>query len=96
MAWMSGTTLTVTGLDIKSVKLLSYRHNGEKERNMKLISKTTGEVIGTILANHTMTVDECIECLGGEIINDMEDPRWSDNGDNVIIDGVRYFYEDLE
>lgn len=63
---------------------------------MKLINKATGEVIGTILTNHTMSVDECIECLGGEIINDMEDPRWSNDGDNVIIDGKRYWYENLE
>ena len=33
-AWMSGTTLTVTGLDIKSVELLAYRHNGENRRIM--------------------------------------------------------------
>ena len=41
------------------------------------------------------SIDECIECLGGEIINDVNDPRWSDDGDNVIIDGVRYWYEEL-
>lgn len=58
-------------------------------------SKTTGKVIGEVMTNHTMTLDECIECIGGDIINDMEDPRWSDDGDNVIIDGIRYWYEDL-
>lgn len=63
---------------------------------MKLIVKSTGEVIGEVLTNHTMTLEECIECIGGEIINDANDPRWSDDGDNVIIDGKRYWYEDLE
>ncbi len=62
---------------------------------MELINKTTGEVIGTIITNHTMTIDECIEALGGEIVDDEHDPRFSDNGDNIIIDGVRYWYEDL-
>lgn len=59
-------------------------------------SKATSETIGEILTNHTMTLGECIECIGGEIINDMSDPRWSDDGDNVIIDGKRYWLEDLE
>ena len=59
-------------------------------------NKATGEIIGKILTNHTMTLDECIENLGGEVINDMGDPRWSDDGDNVIIDGKRYWYEDLK
>lgn len=63
---------------------------------MKLTVKSTGDVIGEVLTNHTMTLDECIECIGGEIINDMDDPRWSDDGDNVIIGGKRYWYEDLE
>lgn len=59
-------------------------------------SKSTGEVIGEVLTNHTMTLDECIECIGGEIIDDTNDPRWSNDGDNVIIEGKRYWYEDLE
>ena len=59
-------------------------------------SHATGEILGEVIGNHTMTLEECIECIGGEIINDMSDPRWSDDGDNVIIGGVRYWYEDLE
>lgn len=64
--------------------------------NLKIKEKSTGEIVGEILANHTMTLDECIECIGGEIISDMNDPRWSDDGDNVIINGKRYWYDDLE
>lgn len=63
---------------------------------LKLTNKSTGEVIGEVLTNHTMTLEEIISCLGGEIINDMDDPRWSDDGDNIIIDGKRYWYEDLQ
>lgn len=63
---------------------------------IKIKSKSTGEVIGEVLTNHTMTLEACIKCIGGEIINDMDDPRWSDEGNNVIINGNRYWYEDLE
>ena len=63
---------------------------------MKLINTYTNEIIGEIVTNHSMTLDEAIECLGGEIINDMADARYSDDGDNVIIDGNRYYYEELD
>lgn len=63
---------------------------------MKIINTATNEVIGEIVTNHGMTLDEAIECIGGEIINDMSDERWSDDFDNVIIDGIRYWYEELE
>lgn len=63
---------------------------------MELINKVTGEVIASVLTNHTMTLDQLIYAVGGEIVNDETDDRWSDDGDNVIIDGVRYWYEDLE
>lgn len=62
---------------------------------MKLIERPTGKVIGSILTNHSMTLDEAINLLG-EIINDMSDERWSDDGDNVIIGDERYWYEDID
>lgn len=63
---------------------------------MKIINTATNEIIGEIITNHSMTLDEAIECIGGEIINNMDDERWSDDYDNVIIDGNRYWYEELE
>lgn len=63
---------------------------------MDLIDKTTGKIIASVLTNHSMTLNELIEAVGGEIINNTNDPRWSDDGDNVIIYGIRYWYEDLE
>lgn len=63
---------------------------------MKVINTVTNETISEIVTNHSMTLDEAIEVIGGEIINDMDDERWSDDGDNVIIDGCRYWYEELE
>lgn len=62
---------------------------------MKIINTTTNEIIGEITTNHSMTLEEAIDCIGGEIINDMDDDRWSDDYDNVIIDGCRYWLEEL-
>jgi hypothetical protein len=42
-----------------------------------------------------MSLDDAIN-LVGEIINDANDARYSDDGDNVIIAGERYWYEDLD
>ena len=63
---------------------------------MKIINITTNETVAEILTNHSMSLDEAIDACGGEIINDMDDERWSDDGDNVIIKGERYWYEDLD
>lgn len=62
----------------------------------KLINTATNTTICEIVSNHSMTLDEAIECAGGEIINDVSDERYSNDGDNVIVDGQRYYYEDLE
>jgi hypothetical protein len=66
---------------------------------MKIINKVTNETIATILGGENLTLDEAIN-LVGEIINDTNDDRWSDDGDNVLIDkGIywnRYWYEDLD
>lgn len=61
---------------------------------MKIINTITNEIVATILGGNNLTLDEAIN-LVGEIINDTEDERWSDDGDNVIINGDRYWYEDL-
>lgn len=62
---------------------------------MKIINTITNETVATITTNHGMTIDEAIN-LVGEIVNDTNDERWSDDGDNVIIGDKRYFYEDLD
>lgn len=63
---------------------------------MKIINTATNEIVADIVTNHGMTLDEAIECVGGEVINNMDDERWSGDGDNVIIDGNRYWYEELD
>lgn len=62
----------------------------------KLIDTATNTTICEIVSNHSMALDEAVECAGGEIINDVNDERYSDDGDNVIVAGQRYYYEDLE
>ena len=54
----------------------------------KLIDTATNTTICEIVSNHSMTLDEAIECAGGEILNATED--------NVVIDGVTYCYDDLD
>lgn len=61
---------------------------------MKIINTTTNETIKTILGGEKMTLDEALNFVG-EIISDTNDERWSNDGDNVIIDGERYWYEEL-
>lgn len=71
---------------------------GKKEEalNMKkLINTATNATICEIVSSHSMSLDEAIECAGGEIINDASDERWSPE-ENVIIDGVYYCYDDLD
>jgi hypothetical protein len=63
---------------------------------MKIINTTTNETIAEILTNHSMTIDEAILACGGEIINNAEDERFSQEGDNVIINGKRYWYEEID
>lgn len=62
---------------------------------MKIINTVTNETLAEIMTNHSMSLDEALD-LVGEIITSAYDPRWSDDGDNVIIDGVRYWYDDLD
>lgn len=63
---------------------------------MKIINKANNEIVGEIITNHSMTLEKAIECIDGEFISDMDDDRWSDDGDNIIIDGKRYWHENLD
>jgi len=63
--------------------------------NAKIIDRSTGEVVAEIVTNHNMGLDTAIDLAGGICINDSEDPLWSDDEGNVIIDGKRYYWESL-
>ena len=54
----------------------------------KLIDTATNTTICEIVSNRSMTLEEAIECAGGEILNATED--------NVIFDGATYCYDDLD
>ena len=53
------------------------------------------EYVGEVVTTHGLTLEEVIDLLGGEIVNDENDDRFSNDGDNVIINGVRRWYENL-
>lgn len=71
-----------------------YR-NLTREDRRQIIFRETGEVVATFYTDHSMCLDEALN-LVGEIVNDVNDERYSDEGDNVIIDGKRYYYDDLD
>lgn len=62
---------------------------------MKIIYTPTNETVAEILGGNNMTLDEAIEFVG-EIINDENDDRYYHDGQNVIINGERYWYDDLD
>ena len=62
---------------------------------MKIVNTNTNGTVAEILGGDRMTLDEAINFVG-EIINDANDERFSNDGDNVIINGERYWYEDLD
>lgn len=56
---------------------------------MKLVNIISKEIIADILTNHSMSVEDAIDLLGGEIHGENED-------ENVLIDGEWYYYDDLD
>ena len=64
-----------------------------KEYNRKTLENL--EYVGEVVTTQGLTLEEVIDLLGGEIINDENDDRFSNDGDNVIINGVRRWYENL-
>ena len=63
--------------------------------NAKIIDITTGKVIAEIATNQSMDLDTALDFAGAIVINDENDPRWSDDEGNVILDGKRYDYDSL-
>lgn len=56
---------------------------------MRIISN--GEVIGDIITNHTMTLEQALKLIGAEFVN----PERPDDPD-VILYGKSYWMEDLK
>ena len=64
-----------------------------KEETMRLVD-AEGTTIAKINTNHSMSLDEAIN-LVGEIINDADDPRFDSEDGNVVINGNRCRYDDI-
>lgn len=60
---------------------------------LRIINKATEEVIESGFPN-SCTLDEAINMVG-YIINDENDPDFDWDGENVIINYQRYYYDDL-
>lgn len=58
-----------------------------------IFDKDTNTVIAEVGHVNSLTKDELIGLAGGEIINDEDDPRFDQDGANVIVDGRRYWYD---
>ena len=56
---------------------------------MKIIEKSTGEIIGSIVTNHSMTLDEAMSLISYPWVSD-------DNGSGYLVDDVYYDDSDLE
>lgn len=57
---------------------------------MKIINTVTGEIIGTILTNHSMTIEEALDLIGEKCENTGEP---YDNPD-YIVDGKEVWCEE--
>lgn len=61
-----------------------------------VIDLVSGHVLGSVDSSHRMTDDEILDFIGFECLTDASDPRYSDDYDNCLFDGKRYFYEQLD
>ena len=53
---------------------------------MKVVCVSTGEVLGTVLTNHSMTLDEALDFIGAEV----------DEDGQIVLDNEVYDWEDLD
>ena len=63
--------------------------------NARIIDITTGEVIAEVITNQSMDLDTALDFAGATAINNEDDPRWSDDEGNIILNGKRYHWDNL-
>ena len=63
--------------------------------NARIIDITTGEVIAEVITNQSMDLDTALDFAGATVINNEDDPRWSDDEGNIILNGKRYDWDNL-
>lgn len=61
-----------------------------------VVDLASRQVLGSVDSSHRMSTNEILEFIGCEIIKDMDDPRWSDDYDNVLFHGERFYYDELD
>lgn len=69
--------------------------NGEQK--MKIIDRTTGKTVTTIIGGESLTLDEALDLIGAVNVDDINNDLYSNDGDNIITaDGKRWWYDDLD
>lgn len=64
---------------------------------MKIIEKTTGKTVATIIGGENLTLDQALDLIGAVNVDDMDNDLHSNDGDNIITpDGKRWWYDDLD
>lgn len=64
---------------------------------MKIIEKTTGKTVATIIGGENLTLDQALDLIGAVNVDDMDNDLYSNDGDNIITaDGKRWWYDDLD
>jgi hypothetical protein len=64
---------------------------------MKIINTITNETVATIIGGSNLTLDEALDLIGAENVDNMDNDRYSNDGDNIITtDGKRWWYDDLD
>jgi hypothetical protein len=63
---------------------------------MNIVNTVTGETIGTLQTNHSMTLDEALEAIGATRYPYDPDTDNSDAPTHIMPDGTEIWYDDLE
>lgn len=64
---------------------------------MKIIEKTTGKTVTTIIGGENLTLGEALDLIGAVNVDDMDNDLYSNDGDNIITpDGKRWWFEELD
>ena len=64
---------------------------------MKIINKITNETVATIIGGSNLTLDQALDLIGAENVGNMDNDRYSNDGDNIITpDGKRWWYDGLD
>ena len=64
---------------------------------MKIVNTITNEIVAEILGGESLTLDEALNLIGAENVDNMDNARYSNDGDNIITpDGKSWWYDDID